>query len=818
MGNVGKASSGVRSFRRGIGPTRSLTDMLPSCIASSGFASRRCGWLLLLLLGGPPVTRVEAALPGEHRLMREVGVDEFKALIDSHNDPRPIDASAAGPALSAYRKKLRQSAADLPSLGAVAGVLLLSEWTSEEIDIEPAVEAVVREPNEEAFQRDVQKLMKMAGDNANDVRRAFVAAIKSDVRLLLVKRLESRTRFYLNEGRNDSRIAAANLISDIMTLSSRQEIPDNLRSDTRLAGKVSAASAGYLRERLRDLAGDVRKLLAAPDAQVQVAGARALSDLGIPAAELAATFKPVFTSPGADVLTRRAVADALAHVLELNSARGEGEAAPDLESSNEAGQDRRASEKKLPPATSLVVVEQILPVAVLGLDDNDPEVRGRSLNACRRAAMILDDLASAPPISRRRLEEKRLADLHQALKVVDEVLPKITAAARDQVPALRVAACRTLETFALAGLRVRNPREQRLPPPILDMPKDLDLPKEGDKKNKGVSLPPSRGGKRLVAKRPSQWAATRSEPRGGSPSSPLLPLPVVRDSGTAGVTLERPVQLRDPHPAASERRQPAGASRKQPANAGRSPSSNGMVRPVSFLAPQLGDLPSPTPVSDSWQGTVQTMITNLSDPDYRVRLGAVDVLETLVDGAEPAIPAMVKALADTNKFVRWSAARTLGRFATRRKDKSDPFYTRYAESAVTGLMALLNDREDPSVRITAAYALEQYGETATKAVPHLARVINRGDKDYIIAILHTIQGIGSGAAPTLPNVAWVLSDRTQPTSVRVEAALTLGRFGPVAKTQPRVMSVLRDTMLNDTNSDVRNAASTAILSIERPLK
>jgi HEAT repeat protein len=232
----------------------------------------------------------------------------------------------------------------------------------------------------------------------------------------------------------------------------------------------------------------------------------------------------------------------------------------------------------------------------------------------------------------------------------------------------------------------------------------------------------------------------------------------------------------------------------------------------------MGDLPSPTLVSDSLQGTVQAMITNLSDPDYRVRLGAVDVLETLLDRAEPAIPALVKALEDTNKFVRWCAARTLGRFATRRKDKNDPFFARYAESVVRGLMALLNDREDPSVRITAAYALEQYGEMAQKAVPQLARVVNRGDRDYIIAVLHAIQGIGASAAPALPNVAWVLSDRTQPTSVRVEAALTLGRFGRVAKEQPRVMSVLRDVMLNDSDQDVRNAASTAILSIERPLK
>src|SRR5262249_37044414 len=155
------------------------------------------------------------------------------------------------------------------------------------------------------------------------------------------------------------------------------------------------------------------------------------------------------------------------------------------------------------------------------------------------------------------------------------------------------------------------------------------------------------------------------------------------------------------------------------------------------------------------------------------------------------IPALVETLRDSNKFVRWSSARTLGRL-----------HPRQADEVVPGLVRLLDDREDRSVRVAAAYALEQYGEHAKAAVPHLARVINRGDKEYILAILHAIQGIGTDAAPALPNVAWVLADRTQPPSVRIEAAQTLGRFGPLAKEQ---LPVLRDVMINETDEDVRNA-------------
>jgi HEAT repeat protein len=196
------------------------------------------------------------------------------------------------------------------------------------------------------------------------------------------------------------------------------------------------------------------------------------------------------------------------------------------------------------------------------------------------------------------------------------------------------------------------------------------------------------------------------------------------------------------------------------------------------------------------------MIANLKHPDYRVRLAAVDTLETFGLRAEAAIPALVTTLKDYNKFVRWASARTLGRL-----------HPRQADEVVPGLMAMLDDREDPSVRITAAYALELYGEHARKAVPILARVINRGDKEYILAILHTIQGIGTDAAPALPNVAWILRDREQPTSVRVEAARTLGLFGALAKEQ---LPVLREIMIHDSDADVRNAASTAVLAVDRP--
>lgn len=259
------------------------------------------------------------------------------------------------------------------------------------------------------------------------------------------------------------------------------------------------------------------------------------------------------------------------------------------------------------------------------------------------------------------------------------------------------------------------------------------------------------------------------------------PVPLSDESAAPAVTLERPIKL---------------TAAPRPAVEG--------LRPMAFVARPIDELPPPSPVDAALQGTLKAMIDDLSDPDYRVRLSAVDVLETLGKRAEPAMPALITRLSDSNKFIRWASARTLGRLAPQR-----------AEEVVPQLSKMLDDREDPSVRITAAYALEQYGPAAKGAVPLLARVINRGDKDYVIAILHTIQGIGTDAAAALPNVAWVMRDRSQPSSVRKAAAETLGRFGDLATNQ---LPSLRAVMNNDPDTDVRNAASAAVLAVDRPVK
>jgi HEAT repeat protein len=659
------------------------------------------GLILLLWLGRAAHGPVRAGpLPS-------ISVDDFKALIDpkrtEYINPEP---AAAAETLADYHRKLRRAAADLPSLGQVARVLLLTDWPSAEFEfgekVPPdQVRKALENSQSEAFKRDVAKLMAAYPDDPDRVTRALASEIKSEVRLQLLDRLEKRTRFYLSQGRLADRIAAANLITDTLATSRHQDIsqwrdpitktlipsevmrkkPEDIQDSTQ-------SSSHNLRERLRGLSGDVEKLLADPNSQVRVAAIRALSDLEKTPGHLVAILKPLLASPQTDATTRRAAAEALGHSLEAYTTA--------------MVKDR--------PQPYLTAVEKVLQAAADTLSDSDALVRRAGLESCQRAALVLEELAHDPlaPSDRRPV-------FAPTLSVVDKVLPKLNAAARDRVPELRVGACHVLETLALAVQKFGYYKGTPLPP-------RPDLPQERRRLKKKTSLPSSRSS----------------------------------------------------------------------------------VQTAAFLAPPPDELPPPLPVDPGLQDTVQAMIANLKHPDYRVRLAAVDTLETFGGQAEAAIPALVSALRDFNKFVRWGSARTLGRL-----------HPRQADLVVPGLMGMLDDREDPSVRIAAASALELYGEHARKAVPTLARVINRGDKEYIVAILHAIQGIGTDAAPTLPNVAWVLGDRSQPPSVRIEAAQTLGRFGPLAKDQ---LSVLRDVMNNEADEDIRNAASIAVLAIDRPEK
>jgi HEAT repeat protein len=206
------------------------------------------------------------------------------------------------------------------------------------------------------------------------------------------------------------------------------------------------------------------------------------------------------------------------------------------------------------------------------------------------------------------------------------------------------------------------------------------------------------------------------------------------------------------------------------------------------------------PLLEALQELLPVLEQQVRDPNVQIRLGAIDVLEELWLAALPAAPVLVRALADPDRFVRWAAARTLGKIGP-----VEPV------TAVPALAGLLFD-SDLDVRLSAATALERFGPPAAFAVPDLIRALRASDAVQREAAIRTLEGIGTGAEPAVPALSAALSDPEY--RVRQMAAEALGKFGSLAASAEPALR----RALDDPNSDVRRAASDALLSIVQAQK
>src|SRR5208282_3852817 len=112
--------------------------------------------------------------------------------------------------------------------------------------------------------------------------------------------------------------------------------------------------------------------------------------------------------------------------------------------------------------------------------------------------------------------------------------------------------------------------------------------------------------------------------------------------------------------------------------------------------------------------------------NLEARLAAVGALEMMGQAARPAVPALVRALGDPSPFMRWAAARTLGKLGP-----IDVSVT------VPALVRLLCDR-DFDVVLAGATALARYGPAAKDAVPALARAIATSDAEARVAAIQAL--------------------------------------------------------------------------------
>ncbi|MGB7443992.1 MAG: HEAT repeat domain-containing protein [Coleofasciculaceae cyanobacterium] len=184
--------------------------------------------------------------------------------------------------------------------------------------------------------------------------------------------------------------------------------------------------------------------------------------------------------------------------------------------------------------------------------------------------------------------------------------------------------------------------------------------------------------------------------------------------------------------------------------------------------------------SNSWAQPVSTsqiapLIRQLTDSDFRVRHDAADAVVKI---GSPAVPALIEALNDENKQVRWRAASALGDIGAE------------ASSAVPTLIETLQD-EDEYVRRIAAFSLGKIGSAATAAVPNLVEALHDSDLNLQSVAAYALGKIGSEDATAVSELIEALQNSKA--EVRWNAATALGRIGAEpSSTVPALIEALQD--------------------------
>ncbi len=226
--------------------------------------------------------------------------------------------------------------------------------------------------------------------------------------------------------------------------------------------------------------------------------------------------------------------------------------------------------------------------------------------------------------------------------------------------------------------------------------------------------------------------------------------------------------------------------------------------PIHFAAGELAEaLPTyrlpegQDPLLEGLKKTLRAQAKALADERAEVRLAAVDSLEMLGDDAAPVAPHLAWAMTDPDLFVRWAAARALGKMSPAKAG---------VDTVVPKLAEMLSD-PDLDLRLIAAQSLERYGPAARAAVPALARATGIGDMEIRRAAIRALVGIGTDSASAIPDIGNALSN--QDVRVRRAAAEALARFGPLARPAEGALQ----KAMNDSDPEVRRFAQDALLRI-----
>lgn len=173
------------------------------------------------------------------------------------------------------------------------------------------------------------------------------------------------------------------------------------------------------------------------------------------------------------------------------------------------------------------------------------------------------------------------------------------------------------------------------------------------------------------------------------------------------------------------------------------------------------------PLRDSLNVNLPALARNLGDRQVTIRRKALETLEFMGTAARASAPNVVRSLNDPDPFVRWAAARTLGKFAP-------------AESAtaIPGLIKLLNET-DPGIRVTAITSLERYGPAAKDSVPALVIKTRADDAEIRACAIRALAAIAADSQTVADCVHLALKDPVE--SVRQSARDAAARLQQAAK-------------------------------------
>ena len=195
---------------------------------------------------------------------------------------------------------------------------------------------------------------------------------------------------------------------------------------------------------------------------------------------------------------------------------------------------------------------------------------------------------------------------------------------------------------------------------------------------------------------------------------------------------------------------------------------------------------------------VESFLPGLGSQEAHERELAVEALGLLRAPDEIAVPALVRAMDDSDASVRLAAALAATRHLPAWQEEPGPALKKLLPS----LVAATRD-QDPQVRCRAATALGERGPAARTAVPALVEMLEKEELAWIHGYTALALGnIGPAAAPAVPALEKAL--RTGNPGERQRFVFALGRIQR-EKAVPMLIE-----MLQDPNLDVRRQAVSSL--------